>query len=89
MTYRLEFSKRALKDLKSMDPSVAWLLFSWLKKNVDGSVNPRLHGKALSGDKAGQWLCRIGDYRAICIIEDDRVVVLVLTVGHRRCVYDR
>ena len=39
------------------------------------------------GDRAGQWRYRIGDYRVICQLIDDRLVVLVIDVGHRRDVY--
>lgn len=86
--YSLLFSKQALKELKRLDNSVARVVFAWLRKNVDGCEDPRAHGKALSANRAGQWRYRIGDYRAICMIEDDKVIVIVLTVGHRRNVYD-
>ena len=86
--YRLEYSKEALKDLKRLDNSIARVIYAWLKKNIDGCENPRTHGKGLSSNRAGQWRYRIGDYRAICKIEDDRVIVLVLTIGHRSKVYD-
>ncbi len=87
-TYRLEYTQRALKELKKLDPSISRVVFAWLKKNIDGCSDPRAHGKALSANRAGQWRYRIGDYRAICRIEDDRVVVIVFTVGHRSVVYD-
>jgi mRNA interferase RelE/StbE len=41
----------------------------------------------LTGDKGGLWRYRIADYRAICKLEDERLVVLVLELGHRREVY--
>ncbi len=50
--------------------------------------NPRLHGKGLTANRSGQWRYRIGDYRLICDIDDDRFVILALSVGHRRNVYD-
>lgn len=50
--------------------------------------DPRLRGKALSGDRAGYWRWRFGDYRVIARIEDHQVVIVVVTVGHRREVYD-
>ena len=87
-TYRLEYTQRALKELKKLDPSISRVVFAWLKKNIDGCSDPRAHGKALSANRAGQWRYRIGDYRAICRIEDDRVVVIVFTVGPRSVVYD-
>ena len=86
--YKLEYSKGALKDLKRLDNSIARVIYAWLKKNIDGCENPRAHGKGLSSNRAGQWRYRIGDYRVICKIEDDKVIVLVLTIGHRSKVYD-
>ena len=87
-TYKLEYSKEALKELKKLDNSVARVIYAWMKKNIDGCENPRIHGKGLSSNRSGQWRYRIGNYRVICKIEDNRVLVLVLTVGHRSRVYD-
>jgi len=50
--------------------------------------NPRNFGKQLSGDKAGLWRYRIEDFRVICRLQDDTLVVLVVAVGHRKEVYD-
>ena len=87
-TYKLEYSKEALKDLKRLDNSVARVIYAWMKKNIEGSENPRVHGKGLSSNQFGQWRYRIGNYRVICKIEDNRVLVLVLTIGHRSKIYD-
>ena len=87
-TYKLEYSKEALKDLKRLDSSVARVIYAWMKKNIEGSENPRVHGKGLSSNRSGQWRYRIGNYRVICKIEDNRVLVLVLTIGHRSRIYD-
>lgn len=87
MTYRLVFSKEAGKQVDKLDPGVRRIILKWLAKNVDGTSNPRLHGKALSANRAGQWRYRIGDYRVICLIEDDRLVVSRISVWHRREIY--
>ena len=47
----------------------------------------RRFGAVLTGDRKGLWRYRVGDYRIIAAIEDDRFVVLVVTIGHRREVY--
>ena len=86
--YVLEYTKEALKDLKKLDNSVARVIFAWLKKNVDGCSDPRAHGKGLAANRSGQWRYRVGNYRIICKIEDEKVIVLVLTIGHRSTVYD-
>lgn len=85
--YALVYSKEALKDLKELDNSVSRVIYAWLKKNIDGCSNPRIHGKGLTANRSGQWRYRVGNYRIICKIEDDKVIVLVLTIGHRSTVY--
>ena len=87
MKYKVVFSEKARKDLKKLDKHIAALIIGWLEKNIEGSANPRIHGKGLIGNMSGQWRYRIGDYRVICEIQDDEVIVLVLEVGHRREIY--
>lgn len=86
--YHVEFTKNALKQLKNMDKSSASLILGWIRKNIEGCDNPRVHGKGLTANRSGQWRYRVGDYRIITEIEDDKVIVLVLNVGHRRDIYD-
>ena len=86
--YLVEFTKNALKQLKKMDKSSASLILGWIRKNIEGCDNPRVHGKGLTANRSGQWRYRVGDYRIITEIEDDKVIVLVLNVGHRRDIYD-
>ncbi len=88
MTYKVEFSQRALKELKKLDKHTAALILGWVRKNLDGCENPRLHGKALTANRSGEWRYRVGDYRLLAIIEDDKVKIIVLNVGHRRDVYE-
>ncbi|MFC0757885.1 type II toxin-antitoxin system RelE family toxin [Enterococcus faecalis] len=89
MSYRLEFTPDVKKQLKKIDKYQATLLTRWLYRNIDGTANPREHGKALSANRAGQWRYRIGNYRVIVEIEDERLVVTAIQVGHRRNVYDK
>lgn len=89
MKYKIVFTERATKQLKKMDKYTSSLIIGWLEKNVDGCENPRIHGKGLTENKSGQWRYRIGDYRAICEIKDNEIIVLVLEVGHRREIYKK
>ena len=89
MSYRLLYAKRAERQLAKLDPGVARIIVSWLNKNIDGAANPRVHGKGLSSDRAGVWLYRIGDYRVLCDIQDDELVVLAIEVAHRSAAYRR
>ena len=88
MTYKVLFSERAAKEIKKLDKTTRILLEKWLRKHLDGCDNPRAFGKALSGDKAGLWRYRIGNYRLICDIRDNELVVLALAFEHRRDVYE-
>ena len=89
MGYKVELSKRAQKDLDKLDGTVVRMILKWLKKNIDDSNDPRIHGKALKGNLAGYWRYRVGDYRIICTIEDDRLIVQVITINNRSNVYER
>ncbi len=89
MTWRLEFSKRADKQLSKMDPGVRRVIVAWLLKHIDGCEDPRAHGKGLTANLSGKWRYRIGDYRVLCEIRDNDLVVLAIEVGHRREVYER
>ena len=87
MAWHVEYTKTALKQLKKMDRFTARLIMSWIDKNLEGCNNPRAHGKGLTANRSGEWRYRVGDYRILCIIEDNRLVVHVFSVGHRRNIY--
>lgn len=87
MSWRLEYSEAARKQLRKMDAAQRGLLLTWLDKHIDGCDDPRAQGKALVGQLAGAWRYRVGNYRVLCELYDDRAVVLAIKVGHRRDVY--
>ena len=87
MRYTVEFTERALKDLKKLDRHTAALILGWVRKNLENCENPRQHGKGLTADKSGQWRYRVGDYRLLAEIEDNKIRILILNVGHRREIY--
>lgn len=89
MIYHVEFTKYALKELKKIDKATASLITGWIRKNLEGCENPRIHGKGLTADKTGQWRYRVGDYRIIAQIQDEKVTILVVNIGHRREIYKR
>ncbi|MBE9485947.1 MAG: type II toxin-antitoxin system RelE/ParE family toxin, partial [Chloroflexi bacterium] len=64
-------------------------LIDWLDDRINGCKNPRHFGEPLRGDMAGLWRYRVGDYRIICEIQEQQLVVLALAIGHRRGVYLR
>ena len=87
MKYTVVFSKEALKDIKKLDKHTAALIIGWIKKNLEGCENPRLHGKGLTANLSGKWRYRVGDYRLLAEIQDEKVIILMLSVGHRSEIY--
>ena len=87
MSYKVKLSPKAQKQLRKLDKGIAGLIVKYLYTHIDGVDNPRSKGKALVGNHAGQWRYRVGDYRVICEIVDEELVVLAVTVGHRRDIY--
>ena len=87
MSYSVLLTQKAKKQLSKLDKYTSKLIVSWLKKNLDGCENPRIHGKALVSNKAGLWRYRVGDYRILAEIRDEEVIILVLQIGHRRDIY--
>ena len=87
MQYKVDYAKSAIKNLKSLDRPVRQMILNWIERNLIDCSNPRQHGKALVGNHSGEWRYRVGDYRIIADILDDKIVILVLNVGHRKEVY--
>ena len=79
--YHLNYSKRVVKQLQEIEGSN--VIVKWLEDNVD-SKDPRRYGKALTGDTEGLWRYKIGEYRVLCQIEDDKVIVLDVSTGHKK-----
>ena len=87
MMYQVEYLPSVYKTLEKMDKFTKRILLEWIEKNLVGCSNPRIHGKPLSQNRAGQWRYRVGDYRIIAQIEDNKLIILVIAIGHRREVY--
>ena len=87
--YRVVYTEEALKNLKKADKYTAKIITSWISKNLDNCENPRWSGKALQGELKGLWRYRIGDYRLICYIDDGKIVIMILAIGHRKEIYKR
>lgn len=87
MAWTVEVSDFAERQLGKLDRPVQKRLLDWLDDRIDGCKNPRHFGEPLKGNLAGLWRYRVGDYRIICEIQDEKLVVLALAVGHRREVY--
>ncbi len=87
MTYVVELSPAAAKSLKKIDTPQRLRIAGAIELL---SVDPRPAGATmLRGGGRGRWRVRVGDYRIIYAIQDNRLIVLVLRVAHRREAYDR
>lgn len=87
MKYTVEYTKRAIKQLKKLDKQTSALILGWIEKNLVDCDNPRQFGKGLTANRKGEWRYRIGDYRLVAGIQDDKIVILILNIGHRRDIY--
>ncbi len=97
--WRVEFDRDAARDLRKLDTQAQRHILRYLRdriateedhagKSTQPAKQESRFGHALTGDLRGLWRYRVGDYRIVASIEDNRFVVLVVTVGHRREVYD-
>jgi mRNA interferase RelE/StbE len=88
MAWSVELSESAQRELGRLDAPPRKRILKFLHERVGRLDDPRSIGEALHGSRPGEfWKYRVGDYRLISKIEDDRFVVLVLRVGHRREIY--
>lgn len=85
--YKVRYSDQALKVLRKMDSTQREIVLGWINKNLADCVNPRAHGKALSGEHSGEWSYRVGSYRILAVIDDGKLIIEVIKLGHRSKVY--
>ncbi len=87
MMYEVVYTVQAVKELKKLDTHTRTLILAWIEKNLVGCSDPRLHGKGLTANRSGQWRYRIGDYRVLAEIQEEKLIILVLSAGHRKNIY--
>jgi mRNA interferase RelE/StbE len=87
LAWKIEFVPTAAKELKKLGKTEAARVIATLETRIAVLDDPRRLGSALTGELGGLWRWRIGDYRVIARIEDERITILVLRVAHRRQVY--
>ncbi len=87
MAWNIEYDPGALQDLKKLDREIQREIVDYMDNRVAAARTPRDFGKPLRGSKFGLWRYRVRDYRIICELQEKRLVVLVVAVGHRRTVY--
>jgi len=82
-----QFTGKAKKELSGIHPVEARRILRFLRESLDGATDPRRYGKALKGRNSELWRHRVGDHRLVCHLQDERLLVLVLRIGHRPEVY--
>ena len=87
MSFRVETTAKFDREFKKLDRYTQKMIKAWIEKYLIDCDDPRAHGKGLTANRSGQWCYRIGDYRMICQIEDSKLIILALTIGHRSNIY--
>jgi len=88
MAWTIEFDKKAQRELKNLDVQTRHRIINFLHERLATMDNPRNIGEALVGTTLGHlWKYRVGDYRVIADIQDERVCILVVRIGNRRDIY--
>jgi len=87
LAWKIEFENAAKKDLKRLDRQTQKNILQYLRNRIITDEDPRRFGNPLSKNLSGLWKYRIGDYRLICEIQKEKMIVLVLRVGHRSKIY--
>jgi len=89
MAWTIEFDPDARRELEKLDKTISDRILKFLRERVVTLDDPRRIGERLHGPLRQYWKYRVGDYRLICSVKEDRLVVIVVRVGHRREIYDR
>ena len=90
MAWKVEITPEAKADLQSIGTAEARRILGFLFQRLHNRENPRGMGKALAGQRySGLWRYRVGDYRILCRIEDEKICIVVVAIGNRRTVYKK
>lgn len=81
------FADKARKEFLKLDKPIQKQIQTFIVK-LQGLEDPRSSGKALAGNLAGRWRYRVGDYRLVCEIDDEKIIITILRIGHRKNIYD-
>lgn len=88
MSWVIEYDPEALQDLRKLDHSIRREILDYMDQRIANAEDPCKFGKPLRGSKFGLWQYRLRDYRIVCELQDKRLVVLVVSIGHRSTVYE-
>jgi mRNA interferase RelE/StbE len=88
LAWTIELRAKAEKQLQKLQRKDAQRITAFLEERLAKHDNPRSLGDPLHGSKLGAyWRYTVGDYRIICDIQEGKLIVLVVEIGHRSSVY--
>lgn len=87
MIYQLVTTDRFDKAFKKLDRQTQKIIKAWIDKNLMQCIDPHIHGKGLTSNRSGQWRYRVGDYRILAEIQEERLVLVLIDIGHRSRIY--
>ncbi|MDN6317688.1 MAG: type II toxin-antitoxin system RelE/ParE family toxin [Lactococcus lactis] len=87
MNYNVVYEKKAIKQLSKLDKGQQKMIMGWIQKNLVQTNNPRQYGKTLKGELKSYWRYRVGNYRILADINDDKIQIIIIQIGHRKDVY--
>jgi len=87
LAWTVRLSDDAKRDLQKLDKTLQKRITSFLLDRLQTTDNPCLTGKALQGRFSGLWRYRVGDFRLLCRIENNELIILVIEIGHRKEIY--
>ena len=83
---KVEYTPLAKKQFLRLDRKMQERIKKYMTK-ISMLKDPRSRGKGLTSNLSGLWRYRVGDYRILCRIFDDELVITVVEVAHRSMIY--
>lgn len=87
--YQVDYASSFFEDMDKLDRGTQKKIAKWIDKHLMNVDFPRSPGKYLTGNLSGYVRFRVSDYRIIAVVDDDKLVITNLHVGHRRDIYKR
>jgi mRNA interferase RelE/StbE len=88
LAWTIEYDEEAVRDLKKLDHQMQREILDYMEQRIGRAEDPRSFGKPLRHSKFGLWRYRVRDYRIICQLQQAKLTVLVVAVGHRSTIYE-
>jgi mRNA interferase RelE/StbE len=87
VSWQVAITQTAARQIKKLGRTAQISILRFLRDRIEPCDDSRQWGKPLRGEKPGLWRYRVGDYRLICDIQDEKITVVVLEVGDCKNIY--